>query len=297
MNILITGGGGGFIGGMLVQELEKSDHNITLFGHTAPGYPTSAEFIFGDILDEEKLAQLGEYDATIHMAGILGTSVTFGHIKKTAEVNIIGTLNVLERQRHGGIFIQPNLLGTWLNPYMITKNAAERFGLMYDNEFPMKYISIRLTDTFGPRQSIHHGKAIPTFMKKAIKNEPLPIYGSGEYEMQLLYVKDVAKVFAGTVEHWESLPRVIDIVSSQMDNHISVASLARKIIRLTGSSSELEFMPMRRGQPKSVTGYDADLDQSQCVMKQLNVVETPHDIALKETIDWYRYEIESGKLC
>ena len=289
MKILVTGGGGGFIGGAFVNALETSGHEITLYGHSAPVYETKAQFIFGDILDEKKLSKLEKYDATVHMAGLLGTALTFGHIKQTAEVNIIGTLNMLDRQKHGGVFIQPNLLGKWLNPYMITKHAAEQFGLMYGNEFPVKYISVRLTDTFGPFQSEHHGKAIPTFIRKAIEDKPLPVYGSGNYEMRLLYVRDAARILAGVLERWEEMPRTLDVGSLQAENQISVRSLAHEIIRLTGSPSEVKHQPMRPGQPKATTGYDVDLDQSRWLMKELGVTETPHDTALRETIDWYQY--------
>jgi nucleoside-diphosphate-sugar epimerase len=288
MKILVTGAGSGFIGGKTVQRLEKGGHEITVYGHNPPDYETSARYIRGDILSGEDLSKLDTYDVTVHLAGIVGSAKTFGSIKKTVETNIIGTLNILDRHLGGGVVIQANLIGDWLNPYMISKKAAERFGLMYGTEFPMKYISLRLTDVFGPRQSTAHGKAVPTFITKALRNESLPIYGSGNYEMRLFYVDDVADVIAGVVEKCDDMPTKVDVGSLQWDNRISVKSLAMKIIRLTESSSELEFLPMRRGQPKGAVGYAVDTDQSKWLFKELGVIETPHDPALKATIDWYR---------
>lgn len=287
MKVLVTGGAG-FLGGAIVKELGNAGHAVSIFGLHAPKDSLPAEYICGDVLEDRDLHKLGEYDVVIHLAGILGTSLTFDDVKKTEITNVIGTLNILEKYKGGGVIIQPNLLGDWLNPYMISKRTAERYGRMYGQEYPVKYISIRPTDIYGPRQSTRHGKAVPTFITRALANEPIPVYGSGQYNMRLIFVEDIAKVIVGVALHADIMPTVIDAGSLQEDNHISVFDLAHLIMVMTGSSSYIENLPMRRGQPKGIVDYTVDLDQSKWLMNTLGVEETPFRVGLQQTIDYYR---------
>lgn len=262
MKILVTGGSG-FLGRNIVEQLELTYVNsdmddLFIADIKKPGYETDASFIYHDIANinqqpSNMINELGPaYDIVFHLAGILGSETLFGHAEFAERVNVIGTIKILELQKDYGLIIQPGLLGHWLNPYMISKNTAERYGLMYKAEYGTKYTSIRPTDLYGPGQSVAQKKITPTFILAALKNKPIPIYGNGEQNVRMLFVRDAAKFFVDYLDD-PICYDTIDLASQQYANYLPVKNYAELIIKLCNSKSVLEFLPMRPGQPE-VTG-------------------------------------------
>lgn len=281
MRILVTGGSG-FLGGAIAKELIRRDRqeDIVIIDNVLPTKPTGCFFIKHDIC--LPLENHNPYDIVFHCAGLLGSETLFDNIIRAAEVNIIGTLNILNLQRDYGKVIQPNLLGAWLNPYMIPKNTAEQYGLMYRKEYGTKYISIRPTDIYGPEQSHRQKKITPTFIVSALRNEPIPIYGSGDQMVRMIFVRDVASLFVDVGEgrhsgNWCTY----SLASQQPDNYLSVKDYAKMIIELCESSSELEYLPMRPGQPIDAKDVYANIYNNGFEQTSL------HD-GLLETIAYYR---------
>lgn len=295
MRILVTGGSG-FLGGAIVRNLEAigmcaDGDDLVIADIVKPGYETEAEFVFTNI--PRGLSHLGmPYDIVFHCAGLLGSASLFGQIEESAEINILGTLNVLKTNRSYGLVIQPNLLGDWLNPYMISKNAGEQYGLMYREEFGTKYVSVRPTDIYGPGQSLSQGKITPSFIQAALKGYALKVYGSGDYKVRLLYVDDAARFLVNVAVYgFVDLP-TIDLGSQQASNYISVRDYARLIIELTNSDSIIEYEPMRRGQPESAIDAGVDLAETGRVSDIIGFSETSFAEGLEKTISYYR-ELEA----
>lgn len=280
--ILVTGGSG-LLGGAIVQELLSAGINgdeIIIIDNVIPKNPTGCCFIKHDICGP--LVNFKPFDIVFHCAGLLGSETLFGNIVEAERVNVIGTLNILELQKNYGIVIQPGLLGDWLNPYMISKNTAERYGLMYRKEYGTKYITIRPTDIYGPGQSIAQKKITPTFIMAALKQEPLPIYGSGNQMVRMLFVKDVARLFVGVAKgrhpgNWW----IYNLASQQPENYLSVKDYAEMIIDFCDSSSELEYLPMRPGQPVNAEDVYANIINNEFESVSLQD-------GLVETIEYYR---------
>ena len=119
MKTALVTGGYGFLGGHLVENLERRGYQVTILDAEDPGFLYSfrhkAEYIQADIREDIPLEC--HFDVVFHCAGLLGTETLFNRVREAAEVNIIGTINVLEWGRvNPSLFItQPNLLGEWLN--------------------------------------------------------------------------------------------------------------------------------------------------------------------------------------
>lgn len=287
MKVLVVGGCG-FIGYNVAGVLINNSHEVDIFDLVVPDHIVGFNVIQGNINNKEDLQKLGKYDAVIHLAGMLGTSATFENVLGALETNILGTVKLIEQQVTDGPFIQLNLLGRWLNPYMISKNTIEKLGFMFKREYGLKYMSIRATDVYGPWQSTKQGKAVPTFIMQALNNKPIRVYGSGDYEMKLFYVKDAAKVIARALDWYNQLPDVFDIGSMLEENNIRVADLAVKIKTIAGYPDlPIDYEDMRRGQPEEVIRYKFDYNKTRGIYDLLNISETPLNEGLKRTVDWY----------
>jgi len=290
MRILVTGGSG-FIGGAIVKELESGNYiadgdSIDIFDLRAPTFSTGARFVKKDVT--ENMSGLLPYDIVFHCAGLLGSSVLFEQVREAVATNVLGAVSILQLQKDTGIIFQLGLLGNWLNPYMISKRTGERCGLMYRKWYGTRFVSVRCTDVYGPRQSLQQAKVTPTFVMRALANEPIPIYGDGTYHVQLVYVDDVARLLVAAALEDLMVEPTIDISSLQSENTIAVLDYAKRIIDMTSSKSTLEFLPMRIGQPvaSSEAEVQPNVSQTRKLFDQLSFVETPLELGLERTIAW-----------
>jgi UDP-glucose 4-epimerase len=291
MKILVTGGKG-FIGSHLIDELLKLGHKVTTFDKSIrpinyKGWE-KVKHIYGTTEDIKLLDDvISANDYVFHLAGILGTSETLDNIRKTIDANILGTLNILELlKKHNKPGLNITIGGiNWLNPYAITKLTAEKFSLMYVKEFDLDIKVVRGLNTYGSRQK--HApvkKAVPNFIINALQNKPIEIYGSGEQVVDLVYVKDLVEVMIRAMNYKKKILHAID---GGTGNKITVNELARTVIRLTNSKSEIKYLPIRKGEPlNSVTLADIK------TLKELDFIpSTPLEDGMKKTIEWYRAQM------
>ena len=268
MRILITGGAG-FVGSHLVDRLLREDPEKVIVldrwlsePMREHGHRANLEFIQGDTRDTRILAGLcQQVDIVYHLASILGTSETIDIYdpEEVAEVNILGTLRVLKASLAASVkrVIYPSTPDvSWLNPYKITKSACERFCQMYYREFGLSTVVLAMPNVYGPRERwmecdwgapFNYQKVVPTFILKALKEEPLPVFGDGKQRSVYMHVDDVveAMVLAGTSNGCEG-----QVIPLGIDEQVSVRELAKQVIRLTGSRSEIQYLPMRSGETK-----------------------------------------------
>lgn len=216
----------------------------------------------GDLLDGTTLKDLFRgADVVYHLGSILGTSESIELFDPVdvARTNVVGTARVLAVAKEVGVrrVVYPSTPDVpWLNPYKITKQAAEKFCLMYHKEFGLDTVVLRLTNVYGPRERwlddpagapFNYQKVVPTFIVHALKGLPLPVYGNGRQTAEYVYVTDVARAFwlAGRAPAERVAGQVIPIGTGQ---GVQVIELARKIRELTGSPSSIHLLPLRRGE-------------------------------------------------
>ncbi|HAW52290.1 MAG TPA: epimerase, partial [Flavobacteriales bacterium] len=134
-----------------------------------------------------------------------------------------------------------NELTTPLNsrlPYAIVKNVGEAYLKAYKKEFDMDYTIFRFFNTFGPAQSREF--VISKFIAKALRNDDITIYGDGSQTRTFCYIDD--NVDACLSAFYNDM-YINDVVNIGSDEEITILDLAKKVIEITGSKSQLMFLP------------------------------------------------------
>ena len=268
MNILITGGAG-FIGSTLAEKLlEKSDNKILIIDDLSTGskqkLPSTKtgnfKFVKADANKYDQLAsimQAHSFDYVFHYAAVVG-------VKRTLEnpINVLddieGIKHILELSRltkvkrffyasssevYGEPLRTPQSENSPLNtrlPYAAVKNIGECLCRAYNQEFGLNYTIFRIFNTYGPKQS--EDFVLSRFVKKALNNEELIVYGDGSQTRTFCYVKD--NVDAVTNALYQN-KFINDVANIGNENEITIKKLAKKIIKITNSNSKILHKPAR----------------------------------------------------
>lgn len=299
MNIAIIGSNS-FIAGYVIEELHNRGHKVIGLQRHAPnevGNHVADRIYLGDIRDHEVVERVVSIsDGVINLAGILGTSETVDNPRPAVEVNILGTLNVLNACKvWDRPFVQIAVGNHWMqNTYSISRTTAERFTLMYAKEHGLKANVVRALNAYGPRQTYaSYKKMMPGFILSALAGKPLKVYGDGQQVMDFIHAKDLANFLIDTLLHPEMTRDVIgdrtslDLADGAYGNvyqagegdGLPVQTIAEMVVKLTGSNSEIVNVPMRAGEPEHARivadykspSYNITLEEG-----------------IKKTIEWYR---------
>ncbi|MDR7605629.1 MAG: NAD-dependent epimerase/dehydratase family protein [Armatimonadota bacterium] len=285
MRVLVTGGSG-FIGGYVVEWLARRGVEPVVLDLVRPeGLAVEPLYHVADVRDPDSVAAaMDGCRVVVHLAGVLGTDLTVDSPVETVENNLIGTLRVLEeakRQRARVVLI--NVGNDWDNPYTITKQAAVRFGLMYDREFGIPVTVVRAMNGYGPRQKADGTKKlVPTLICAALRGEPLPVYGDGEQEVDLVYVEDVAEILGRAALAPDPIHGEVQAATGQA---MRVNEVAECIRQLVNPAVPIVHLPMRRGEPPRSRTVGSPAEAARYFGY---VPATPLEEGLRRTVEWYR---------
>jgi len=272
MRYLVTGGSG-FIGSHLCETLVKRGDSVSVIDNLSTGsnkLDYGIDFIEGSIFDQDLMAKLIlNSDYVLHLAAAVGV---FNIINKPLEslmTNIKGTEIILElcEKYNKPILITSTsevygknnnvplnedsdrvlgspLLSRW--SYSEAKAVDESMAYFYYQEKGLEVRIVRLFNTVGPRQVGHYGMVVPRFINAALKNEPLSVYGSGDQIRCFCHVEDAVRALLLVIDSDKAIGQVFNIGNNQQ---ISIMELAKKVIEVTGSSSEIEQIPYEKAYP------------------------------------------------
>jgi len=295
--ILITGGQG-FVGSFLVDNFLSKGHEVTIFDRHYDSakfkeYNWEGKVIFqlGDLKDRDSVIEaVSLNDIVVNLAGLLGTQEMMNNPIPAIEVNILGAINVFDACRmHKKRGFQVAVGNFWMNnPYSITKSVTERFALMYNKEHKTDIRLCRGMNIYGPRQK-HRPirKIFPNLVIPALLNEDITIYGTGEQVMDLLYVKDFAEILSRIILT-DNIPG--DVIFEAGAGEFTINNAVNKVLELTQSKSKVNRIPMRPGEDAMSVVKISDEGWVN-LKKYVNYTPadlTPMNIAMKQSIDWYR---------
>lgn len=268
--IFITGGAG-FIANILISKLIEENkiiaydnfHRDTLSNSKYADHK-NITIIKGDVLDYKNiLASMKDSDIVIHAAAIAGIDTVIKNPTHTMRVNMIGTANVLEAAKENNVkdrfidFSTSEVFGNkafksteddetiagsagearWT--YAVSKLAGEHLTLAYYKEFGLPVVSVRPFNVYGPGQTGEG--AIQIFIKRALKNEDIFIYGDGNQIRAWCYVDDFVDCLMRTIEDKKAIGESFNIGNSRAV--LTTYGLAQTICRVLNSKSKILFKP------------------------------------------------------
>lgn len=251
MKIAITGGSG-FIGRYVVQHAEAAGHDVRVIDHQG-----GIRIDIRDMIDLE--VALAGADHVIHLAGVLGTHELFDNPRLAVEVNVSGTLNVLEWCRHNRAGYTGILMpDVFPSIYTATKVAAARLATSYHREWDVPVSHVRAFNAHGAGQAHgpgHPQKILPTFATEAWAGRPLPIWGDGEQTVDLVTADDLGRMlvdatqFGGdiTFDGGTGHALTVNEVAEFVINHVHRA-LGGDTDLVIDRRVSVEHLPMRRGE-------------------------------------------------
>lgn len=270
MRVLITGGAG-FIGSHLVEHFQGRAEVVVLdnlrSGHRHNLEGLTHTFIEGSVTDPAAVAEAADgVDVVFHLAAMISVPESMERPRECVEINNLGLLHVLEAAAktdvrkivlassaavYGDNPTVPkteDMLPEPKSPYAITKLDGEYYLEMFRREGRIDSASLRFFNVFGPRQdpASAYAAAVPIFIRKALSNEDLTIFGDGEQTRDFIHVKDIVAALA----HVAARPDLHGSYNVGYGRSMTVKQLAADIIRLAGSSSRIVHLPERPGDVK-----------------------------------------------
>jgi len=271
MKTLVTGGAG-FIGSHLAEALLAAGHDVVVVDDLSTGRRENLQGVSGNprfrfVFDSARNAEtmhllIQQADVVFHLAAAVGVQLIVDRPVHTIETNIHATEVVLNIANKFGkkVFLastsevygksenvpfredDDTILGStrfarW--SYACSKAIDEFLGLAYFEQYGLPVVIGRFFNTVGPRQTGQYGMVVPRFVERALRNEPLLIYGSGRQQRCFAHVKDVVDATIALMDCPQAPGRVYNVGSTE---EISIEALADRIIAMTGSRSEKRFL-------------------------------------------------------
>ena len=272
---VVVTGAGGFIGSHLSEQLVSEGADVTaLVRYTSrgdhgllrllpPDIRTAIRVIAGDLRNPEAVRRsVKGQDVVFHLAALIAIPYSYVHPTEVAQVNVIGTSNVLQAARDAGVSkvvhtstsevygtaqtvpINEDHGLTGQSPYSASKIGADALAHSYWRSFGLPVATIRPFNTYGPRQS---GRAvIPTITGQALHGDTIAL-GSLTPTRDFTYVTDVAAAFLAIAASDAAVGEVLNIGSGR---EISIGALATRIVQRVGRSVPIETTA-QRSRPQS----------------------------------------------
>lgn len=313
-NVLVTGGLG-FVGSNLAHRLVELGANVTLVDCMLPdhggnlfnikGIRNKVKINFCDIRDRHSMNYLVQKkDYIFHLAGQNDHVIALKDPIPDLDINVKGTVILLEACRHNNpdvTIVYSSTRGVYgpvknlpvkedapSHPrgiYEMTNLTAERMLKVYNDTHSIKSVSLRLTNLYGPRAQMKHSRfgVVNWFMRLALDNEVISLYGGGEVLRDFLYIDDTVEAFLMSAMTENAYGESFNVASGIP---VDIKEMAEKIIESAGTG-KLEITDYSEERKKIEPGdFYADISKIKRTIGW--APKTSLEEGLRKTIDFYR---------
>jgi UDP-glucose 4-epimerase len=316
MNVLITGGAG-FIGSHLAERCLAEGWRVAVLDDLSTGAAdniahlknkSAFSYAIDSVFNEPLVAEMVDSaDIVFHLAAAVGVRLVVDHPVRTIETNVHGAEVVLRCAAKKGkpvilastsevygkstrlpfsegddLVSGPTSMSRW--SYAGSKLLDEFLAIAYWRERALPVTIVRLFNTVGPRQTGRYGMVLPTFVRQALKGEPLTVHGDGEQSRCFSYVGDIVEALVRIVQTPEAVGEVINIGN---DRETTINELAVLVKEIAGSSSRVEHIPYDRAYGP---GFEDMSRRVPCLLKLESLIHyrpvTPLDNIVRRVVDY-----------
>jgi UDP-glucose 4-epimerase len=315
MRILVTGGAG-FIGGHLAERFARDGHDVVALDNFEPFYDRgikehnvkvgraaaeerdgSYELVHGDVRDEELVTEcVTDADVIFHQAAQAGVRTSVEEPQKVNDINVGGTLNVLEAARDSdtrrvvvasssSVYGTPQYLpydedhpNIPVSPYGASKVAQEQYARVYNEVYGLPTVSLRYFTVYGPR--MRPNMAITNFVSRCLNGESPVIYGDGTQTRDFTYIDDVVRANETLLQTDAADGEFLNVGST---DNIEIRVLAEEIRDQLAPELELEYDER----------HDADAEHTHAdISKAAELIGYEPTTTIREGVEkfteWYR---------
>jgi dTDP-glucose 4,6-dehydratase len=306
VRILITGGAG-FLGSHLCDCLLSEGHRVVCLDNLITGDIANIkhlrdnrifEFVEHDVTEQIHID--GGIDYVLHFASP-ASPVDFSRLPlEILRVGSLGTFNLLELAKHkkakfllastsevyGDALVNPQSENYWgnVNPigirsvYDEAKRFAEALTMVYHRQEGLDTKIARIFNTYGPRMRKNDGRVVVTLVTQALNNEPLTVFGDGSQTRSFCYISDLIEGIYRLM-----LSDMNEPVNLGNPEELTILELARKILEIIGSESEIVYRPLPKNDPKK---RRPDVGKAERLLGWRPQI--PLDVGLRKMIDWFK---------
>jgi dTDP-glucose 4,6-dehydratase len=271
---IVISGAAGFIGSHMCDRLLAEGHSVVALDNFVTGSHLNLAHLEGEpgfqFVEQDitkGFSVEGPVDGVLNMASPASPKDYLEHPIETLEVGSAGTRNMLELARekgarflltstsecYGDPDVHPQVETYWgnVNPvgprscYDESKRFAEALTMAYHRTFGMATNIARIFNTYGPRMKLDDGRVVPAFLDQALRGQPLTVFGDGSQTRSFCYVDDLVDGIYRLMLSDERYP-----VNLGNPNEMTIREFAERILRQTGSRSQLVFQPLPEDDPK-----------------------------------------------
>jgi nucleoside-diphosphate-sugar epimerase len=311
MNKYLVTGGAGFIGSHLVEQLIADGCKVTVLDDFSSGAaanlehidPKNLKIVEGDVRDEEAVGRIARsIDFIVHLAALPSVARSVENPVLTNDVNVNGTLNVLEAARkykknvkrvvfassssiYGDTPTLPKSEGMRpqpMSPYAVSKLAGEYYCHSYFENYGVETVALRFFNVFGPRQdpASDYAAVVPIFTSRLLRKLKPVVYGDGKQTRDFTYVENVVH---SIVQSTTATKVEGDAFNVACGERVTIAGLAHMIGTVVGWTTEPRYKEAR---PGDVRHSLADIAKAEEVIGYRVRVNLPE--GLERTVNWYQ---------
>jgi dTDP-glucose 4,6-dehydratase len=309
---IVVSGAAGFIGSHMCDRLLLEGHSVLGLDNLLTGSMENLSHLESRpafrFIEQDVNAPLngvvdGPVDAVLHMASAASPKDYLAHPIETLDVGSVGTRNMLELAKaqgarflvtstsecYGDPLVHPQVETYWgnVNPvgprscYDESKRFAEAITMAYHRTHGVRTNIARIFNTYGPRMQLNDGRVVPAFLDKALRGEPLTVFGDGSQTRSFCYVSDMVDGLYRLMLSDERYP-----VNLGNPREMTILEFAEQICKFTNSSSTIVRKPLPEDDPRQ---RQPDISKARRILGWEPKV--PLEEGLKRTTDYFRGKV------